>query len=220
MSDLSTKNRFAMTIDPIEMQSRATKRGSNCQREPFRYSAMRRRQFLVTFFCVCVLVFCPYAIFTSYFSTPPIPTSERLSRTLIHKVMNLTIDGGGYRNLVFDYPVVDDGVDPSYVPTIPDTEVMVNATSGRRLKFEDLVELDPALIRFQHSKGIYHLFPLHVNMSQIFRNMSRMLPISQVSLCLSESFVFNVQKWHTNKCLQKLFIYKSCSYFSQCREHC
>ncbi len=175
---------------------------------------MRRRQFLVTFFCVCVLVFCIYDTLALYFSTPPTSTSERHTRTLIHKVMNLTIDEGGYRNLVFDYPVVDDGVDPSYIPTIPDTEVMVNETTGRRLRFEDLVELDPKLIRFQHSKGIYHLFPLHVNMSQIFRNMSSMLPIRKVSLCLSESFVFNVQKWHTNKCLQKLFIYESCSYFS------
>ncbi len=159
----------------------------------------------MTFFCVFVLVFCVYLIFTSYSSTPSIPTSERLSRTLIHKVMNLTIDGGGYRNLVFDYPMNDDGVDPSYVPTIPDTEVMVNATSGRRLRFEDLVELDPKLIRFQHSKGIYHLFPLHVNMTQIFRNMSRMLPKSKVSLSPSKTS-FQRSKcnfWkHRDKCLQ------------------
>ncbi len=125
---------------------------------------MRQRHFLVLFFCVCVLIFCRYAIYTAYSSTG-IPTSERLSRILIHNIMILTINQGGYRDLVFDYPVVDGMADSNYIPTIPETEVLVNGSSGRRLSFDDFIQIDTKLIRFDHSKEIYNLFPWHVNMT-------------------------------------------------------
>ncbi len=142
---------------------------------------MRQRHFLVLFFCICVLIVCRYAIFTAYSSTG-IPTSERLSRILIHNIMILTINQGGYRDLVFDYPVFDDGADSSYIPTIPETEVLVNGSSGRRLSFSDFVQIDPKLIRLDHSKKIYNLFPLHVNVTEMLKNMSRMAQITKVSL--------------------------------------
>ncbi len=126
---------------------------------------MRQRQRLVAFLCICVLAFYAYAIYTAYSNTGT-PISERVSRILIHNAMTLTIDRGGYRSLVFDYPVVEGQVDPKYTPTISETEVMANGSSERRLSFADLVELDPKLMRFEHSEEVYHLFPLHVNMSE------------------------------------------------------
>ncbi len=148
---------------------------------------MRQRQILVVFLCVCVLVFCPYASFILYSGTR-ISSSKQPPSTLRHTAMTLTIDGDGYQNLVFDYPVVHDVADSNYIPTISDSDVLVNGSTGRRLSFEDLVELDPKLIRFNHSEGVYHLFPLHVNMSEMFTNMSRMLPINKVSTPQTAAF--------------------------------
>ncbi len=148
---------------------------------------MRQRQILVVFFCICALVFCPYAIYTAYFNTG-IPTSERI---FIHNTMTLTIDLRGYRNLVFDYPVVDDGADSNYIPTIPETEVIFNGSAGRRLSFNDFVQIDPKLIRYDHSKEVYHLFPLYVNMTEILTNISRMAPITKVSSSLYFFILWN-----------------------------
>ncbi len=147
---------------------------------------MRQWQRLVAFLCICVLAFYAYAIFTTYSGTG-ISTSERVSRILVQNAMTLTIDRGGYRNLVFDYPVVEGRVDPNFTPTISETEVMASGSSERRLSFADLVELDPKLMRFEHSEEVYNLFPLHVNMSEIFQNMSRMMPISQVRVVLKRN---------------------------------
>ncbi len=147
---------------------------------------MRQWQRLVAVLCICVLAFYAYAIFTAY-SVTGISTSERVSRILIHNAMTLTIDRGGYRNLVFDYPVVEGRVEPNYIPTISETEMMANGSSERRLSFADLVELDPKLMRFEHSEEVYNLFPLHVNLSEIFQNISRMTPISQVRLVLTHN---------------------------------
>ncbi len=138
---------------------------------------MQQQQLLVAFFCVCVLVFCPYAIFTSYSGTR-INTLKHAPIIFRHNAMTLTIDGDGYRNLVFDCPVPDDNALSKYIPTISDADVLVNGSSGRRLSFEDLVELDPKLIRFNHSEEVYNLFPLHVNMSEILTNISRLVPIN------------------------------------------
>ncbi len=164
---------------------------------------MRQRHFLVLFFCVCVLIFCRYAILTVYSSTG-IPTSERLSKTLIHNIMILKIDRDGCRNLVFDYAVVDDVEDSNYIPTIQETEVLINGSSGRRLSFNDFVQIVPKLIRFDHSKEIYNLFPLHVNMAEILKNIRRMATITKVSLSLyvlfyllkySISLIDSFSKW-------------------------
>ncbi len=43
--------------------------------------------------------------------------------------MTLTIDGDGFQNLVFDYPVVHDVADYNYIPTILDGDVLVNVST-------------------------------------------------------------------------------------------
>ncbi len=140
---------------------------------------MRRLKLFCLLVCISVILFVPYVILTVFLNQI---APERLSVSCIQDVMKLRIDRDGFQKLAFEYPVSTSIEDSWNLPKIPDVAVMVKGPNGLKLTFEDLVQLDPRLIKLQLSKEVYNLFPVDVDMKETIANISRKLPISTVSI--------------------------------------